>query len=67
MSRCALTMNGGVEHATEAGAIHGPTMHAETDDATRELVHDHEHPVATEHDGFAPKEIHAPQGLSCVR
>jgi len=34
MSRCTPTMNGGVEHATEAGAIDGPAMHAETDDAT---------------------------------
>ena len=29
--------------------------------ATRELVHNHEHPVAPEHDGFAPTEVHAPQ------
>ena len=27
----------------------------------RELIHDHEHPVAPEHDGLASKEIHAPQ------
>ena len=66
MSRCALTMNGGVEHAAEAGAVDGPAMHAETDDATRELVHDHEHPVAPEHDGLASKEVHAPQAVCRV-
>ena len=66
MSRCAPTMNGGVEHATEAGAIDGPAMHAETDDAMRELVHDHEHPVAPEHDGLASKEVHAPQAVCGV-
>ena len=37
-------MNGGVEHAAEVGAI---------DRTARELVHDHEHPVAPEHDGLA--------------
>ena len=46
MSRGALTMNGGIEHAAEAGRIDGPTVHAESDDATRELVHDDEDPVA---------------------
>src|SRR3982074_2373981 len=66
MSRCAPTMNGGVEHATEVGAIDRTTLHAASDEATRELVHDHEHPVATEHDGLASKEIHAPQAVSRV-
>src|SRR4030088_2542524 len=49
MSRCTPTMNGGVEHATEVGAIDRTTLHAASDEATRELVHDHEHPVAPEH------------------
>ena len=52
-------MNGGVEHATEAGAIDGPAMHAETDDATRELVHDHHRlsvacPMIDNHEGPVP-------------
>ena len=63
MSRCALTMNGGVEHAADVGAIDRTTVHADSDEATRELVHDHEHPVAPEHDGLASKEIHAPQAV----
>ena len=66
MSRRTPTTNGGVEQATEAGAIDGPAMHAETDNATRELVHDHEHPVAPEHDGLASKQIYAPQAVSRV-
>ena len=33
------------------------------DEATRELVHDHEHPVAPEHDGLASEEVNAPQAL----
>ena len=38
MSRCAPTMNGGVEHATEVGAIDRTTLHAASDQATRELI-----------------------------
>src|SRR6266851_6296868 len=63
MSWCAPSMNGGVEHAAEVGAIDRTTMHADSDEATGELVHDHEHPVAPEHDGLASKEIHAPQAV----
>ena len=63
MSRCARTMNGGVEHAAGVGAIVRTTVHADSDEATGELVHDHEHPVAPENDGLASKEIHAPQAV----
>src|SRR5947209_9192588 len=66
MSRCAPTMNGGVKHAAEVGAIDRTMVHADSDEATRELVHDHEHPVAPEHDGLASKEVHAPQAVSRV-
>jgi hypothetical protein len=66
MSRCAPTMNGGVEHAAEVDARDRTVMHAETDDATRPLVHDHEYPVAAEHDGLAAKQVHAPQTVGRV-
>src|SRR5216684_7564004 len=59
-------MNGGVEHAADVGAIDRTTVHADSDEATGELVHDHEHPVAPEHDGLASKEIHTPQAVSRV-
>ena len=49
MSRGALTMNGGIEHAAEARRLNGPTVHTESDDATRALVHDHKDPVAPKH------------------
>src|SRR3977135_4493113 len=64
MSRCAPTMNGSVEHAAEVGAIDRTAMHADSDETTRELVHDHEHPVAPEHDRLASKEVHAPEAVS---
>src|ERR1700730_6103245 len=66
MSRCAPTMNGDVEHAAEVGAIDRTRVHADSDEATGELVHDHEYPVAPEYDGLASKEIRAPQAVSRV-
>jgi hypothetical protein len=66
LSRCALPVNGGVEHAAEVGAGDGAAVHADADEATRELVHDHEHPVAPAHDGLASKEVNAPQAVSRV-
>src|SRR6267378_677968 len=66
MARYPPTMNGGVEHATNVGASDHTPVHADADEATRELVHDHEHPVAPEHDGLASKEVHAPQAVGGV-
>src|ERR1700674_241656 len=66
MSRCAPTMNGRVEHATEVGANDRTTLYADSDEATRELVQDHQHPVAPEHDGLTSKEVHAPQAVCRV-
>jgi hypothetical protein len=43
MPRCALPMDGRVEHAAAIGGRDGSPVHADTDEATRELVHDHEH------------------------
>ena len=57
MSRCALPVNGGVEQAADVGARDGAAMHADADKATRELVHDYEHPVAPEHDRLASKKV----------
>jgi hypothetical protein len=67
MSRCAAPMNGGAEHATQVGAIDPTAVHADADQATREVVHDHEHAVAPEHDGLASNEVDAPQAVWCVR
>src|SRR5258705_5350010 len=63
MPRCAPTMYSGVEHAAEIGASDRAAVHADSDEATRELVHEHEHPVAPKHDGLASKEVHAPQAV----
>ena len=66
MARGAPPMHGGVEHAAEVGAIDRTAVHADSDEATRALVQDHEHPVAPEHDGLASKEVHAPQAVCRV-
>ena len=42
VSRGALPMHGGVEHAAEVGAIDRTAVHADADEATRALIHDHE-------------------------
>src|SRR5437879_4852304 len=66
MSRCAPTMNGGVEQAAQVGPIDRTELYTDSDEAPRELVHDHEHPVAPEHDGLASKEIDAAQAVCGV-
>src|SRR5712691_4500503 len=66
MLRCALSMNGSVEHAAEVGAIDRTAVHADSNQATRELVHHDEHPVATEHDGLASKAVHTPEAVCRV-
>ena len=63
MSGDALPVNGGVEHAADVDARGGATMQAKADKATRELVHNDEHPVASEHDRLASKEVHTPQAV----
>ena len=53
-------------HAAEVGASDRTAVHADSDEAARALVHDHEHPVAPEHDGLASKEGPHSTGLSVV-
>ena len=45
MPRCALTMDGGVEHAAHVDACDRARVHADANQATRKLVHHHQHPV----------------------
>src|SRR4029453_15928407 len=66
MWRDALPVNRGVEHAANVGTRDGAALHADPDEPTRELVHDHEYPDAPQHDGLASKESHAPEAVSGV-
>jgi hypothetical protein len=58
-----LPVDGDVEEAAHVGTFERTAMHADADQATRKLVHHHEHPVAAEHDGLAAKEIDAPEAV----
>ena len=47
MSRCTLPVNRRVEQTAKIGAGNGAAVDADADEATRELVHDDEYPVAS--------------------
>src|SRR5262245_61458838 len=66
VSRYTVPVNRSVEHAADVGARPGAAVHAEADEATPELVHDHEHLVAPEHDRLAAKEVDAPEAVCGV-
>jgi hypothetical protein len=58
MPWCAPTTTGGVEPAAKVGAIDRTTVHVDSDEATGELVHDDEHPVAPEHSHRKRSTLH---------
>src|ERR1700736_2773092 len=66
MPRCALTMDGGIEHAAHINTGNCSAVHADADETTRELVHDDQHPVAPEHNRLASKEVDAPEAVRGV-
>ena len=66
MSWDALTVHGRVEHPAEVAARDGAGMHADAYEATGELIHDHKHPIGPQDEGFAAKEVDAPQAVSGV-
>jgi hypothetical protein len=41
-------------------------MDPKTDDATSELIHNDEYPVALQKYGFTPKQINTPETVLCV-
>jgi hypothetical protein len=46
ISRCALPANSFSEHSAQGGPIDVAALNAESDNATGELIHDDQHPVA---------------------
>src|SRR5262252_5992354 len=66
ISGYALSAYGRVQHATDFSARDGATVDAEAVEATRELVHDHKHRVAPEHDRLAAKQVDAPRTVCGV-
>ena len=52
-----------VEHAAQRHTIDIARMHPEADNPPGELIHDDQHPVGPEENGFTAKEIDAPQAV----
>ena len=52
-----------VEHATQGDTIDIAGMDTQADDAPCELIHDHEHPVALQKNGFTPKQVNTPESV----
>ena len=44
-----------IEYSAQPHTVHDTAMHTEAHDATRALVHHHEHPVGAKNERFAPK------------
>src|SRR5210317_2080975 len=55
--------NSAIEHSTQGKTVHITRMHAEANDAPRELIHDHEHPVCLEQDRLTSKQIYTPKTI----
>ena len=53
-----------IEHAADADAVDMRRFNSESDDTTREDVHDDHHPEALQQDGLASKQIDAPQAVA---
>ena len=49
-----------IEHAACAGAVDVRRFNTESDDPTREDIHDDHHPETLQQDGLASKQIDAP-------
>lgn len=52
-----------IEHPTYRDAVDICTLDAKTDDAAGEHVHDYQHPVTAQEDGFAAEQVDAPQAV----
>jgi hypothetical protein len=59
-----LASPGVVEHAADADAVDMRRFNSESDDATREDIHDDHHPEALQQDRLASKQIDAPQAVA---
>ena len=55
-----------VEHPAERWSIDGPCEYAKANDSTCVLIHNDEHPMALENEGFTTEQIDAPQAVLCT-
>ena len=59
----SLTRDRLIEHATKGHAVHGNRLHAKTDDAPAELIHNDQDPMRTKQDRFGPEQVQAPKAV----
>src|SRR2546427_192242 len=59
--RHRLLPNRLLEHPTQCQPIDDSSVNAKTDDAACELVHDHQHPIGSQSEGFTTKQVGNPQ------
>jgi len=64
--RNTLPGNGGVEQTAQGDTIDIAGVDAKANDTPRTLIHDKEHPVGFQQNGFAAKQIHAPEAVFCA-
>ena len=55
-----LAANRSPEHAAQRCPVHSAAVYAKPDQASRELVHHHENPMASQDGGFASEQIATP-------
>src|SRR5215831_20661118 len=61
--RKAGTSNGLLEHPAERQAIDDARLNSKPDDSPRVLVHHDEHPIRSQDDRFASKQVETPQAV----
>ena len=61
--RDTMPVEGGVEQAAQVEAGDGASVHADAYDPPRELIHDDEHSIGPQHEGFAAQDVDAPQAV----
>ena len=61
--RTEWSSNRMAKHAAEGTAIHAAGMDTKADDPSGVLVHDHQHPMASQDRRLAPEQVHTPQAV----
>src|SRR5215469_10052127 len=61
--RQRLPANRSLKHPAHPPAVKGATVHAESDDAPRKLIHHRQYPVRAQGGGLAPEQVATPQAV----
>src|ERR1051326_4619139 len=61
--RKSSTSNGLLEHPAECHAVNDAGLYSKTDDSASVLVHHDQHPIRSQGNRFASKQVNAPQAV----